>query len=56
MVKSKSVGARIARELDDEIRDIAARNNLELTEASREAAKALKELKGKKKNVREIVF
>ena len=53
IVKSKVL--RVDINLDSVIREVAAKNNIEFTEASREIARAFKELKGKK-IAREIRF
>lgn len=53
-MRSKSKLTRISIELDSQIRDFALKNNMNLTQASRELAKMNNKFRGKK--VREVVF
>ena len=57
MVIRRTRTVRIDVDLDLQIKDLAKRNNLKFTQASRELAKMTEKLKGKRlREVKEIVF
>ena len=56
MAKKNGVPARINIDLADLRREFAQKNNIDMTEADKEIAKIMKNMKGKIKSTKEIVF
>jgi len=56
MAKRNGVTARINCDLADIRKEISERNKITMVEADREIAKAVRNMKGKIKSVKEIIF